>query len=170
MQAKPLHAAFLQLTITFEQLCFCESVFGLFRLTDNYIPLSSRSGVVSKTDEFRQTDGRVDIINVADVIQIQNRTKFLGSLKLIHRSVIRSEHDILTPKADFPAENQLRMTRTVSPQSLAANDVQNIRIGKRFDGEVISESGAPRKGGIECLAGLADSCLVVDVKWCRIPL
>ena len=99
-----------------------------------------------------------------DVIEINDRSEFACLDELARRRVVRREHDVLARDADAVAENHFGKTGTVAAEAFFFQDLENMRVGRSFDGEEFFKSLAPIERRDQSPCVLANAPFVVNVE------
>mmetsp|Transcript_36250 Transcript_36250/g.90498 ORF Transcript_36250/g.90498 Transcript_36250/m.90498 type:complete len:340 (-) Transcript_36250:165-1184(-) len=170
VQPKPLDPPLLGLGICLEELVACESELGLLGVADDDIAGPARPGVVPKREELWQPDGVVEVVDVADVVEVDDGAQLLGLLVLVDGRVVAGEHDHVATQPHALRQHQLGEAAAVSAQALVLEQLEQVRVRRGLDGEVVGEAGRPAEGLLEPPAGGADAVLRVHVERSGEPL
>ena len=154
--------------IALDELLLGESVLGFLGFPDDRVSLAKRAGIVAKAEKFRQPDVFFQIGDVTDVIQVDNCAQLLGFLILLIGGVIGGEHDVLSGKAYFFRENQLREGAAVGAESFLFEYFQDVGIRRGLDGEVFAKSRRPREKLFQFAGVLPNRLFIIDVKRSRV--
>jgi len=90
-----------------------EAVFCFFRFADDRIAFAKWSRVVPDRDQLGQPHMLVDVVNVRDIIDVDDRSHLFRTLILFPERVVRGEHQVLPRHAQLFAEYEFCQTRTI---------------------------------------------------------
>lgn len=108
VQAEALDALLLGHLVGLEELIARQAVLRLRRLADDVIALNEIARVVAEADDFRQAGVLLEVVEVADVIEVDDGTEFDGLLELVGRRVVGRQQDLLTLVARDVREHEPR--------------------------------------------------------------
>ena len=164
VEPEALHTFFLRLLVGIEKLVPGEAVFCLRGLADDVIALDEVAGIVAEGEASRYSRVLFQIVDVADVVEVDDGAEFESLLEFIGRSVVGGQHDLLSRDAACLGKEQLRQGTAVRPGTFFLQDLDDAGIGRCLDGEVLAELRRPPEGMLECPDVFADGLFVVDVE------
>jgi len=167
VQAEALHALVAQHAVAFEKLLAREAVLGLLGLTDDRVAGLERAGIVAEAHELRQASAECGFekLDVAEVVEVDQRAHLVRFLKLLCRSVVRGEDDVLAAEAGGLAQAQFGQRRAVAAHAHLAHQIEDVRVGQRLDRkEVLKPAGHPGKRAVKRLGVGAHGGFVVQVE------
>src|SRR5690606_37029248 len=92
MQTKTLYSKLFCLLVSSKKLLLRKTELRILRLADNYISGAKRPRVITKTDQLRQTTLLMQIIEMRNIIEINNRSKIDRLLIFLRRSFVGGKH------------------------------------------------------------------------------
>ena len=170
VQAEALNALLLCHLVGLEELVARQAVLRFRRLADDVVAFDEVARVVAEADDLRQASVLLEVVEMADVIEVDDGTELDGLLELVRRRVVGGQQDLLALVARRFREHELSEAAVVRAGSFLVQALQEARVRQRLDGELLAEARSPGKCLLELADVLADGALVVDVERSRVLL
>lgn len=168
MQTEATDALFTRDLVSVEDLVMRKAELRLGRLADDVVAFDEGAGIVAEGEAGGEVRALFEIVDVADVVEVDDGSEFSRLLEFLGGRVVRGQHDRLALDAGGLGEEKFGDGAAVRARALFVEDLQEARIRRRLDGEVLGEVRRPREGSLEAAEVLAHGLFVVDVKGRRI--
>ena len=169
MQAKVLCALLHQHAIGLGQLSTGHAVLGVLGLIHDLVADGEFSArIIAAGDGLGNAAAFLERLDERVIVQIDDRTHAVCEGELARLGFVGGEHDLMPFKAACTAEHQLGLRGAVHAAALLAKNLEDKRIGRGLDGEILFKALVPGKRLIQRTGRTADARLVVDMKRRRI--
>ena len=169
VQPEVLRAQRHQLAIGLRELRIGHAILGVLRRVHDRIARHKRPArIVPAADARRDARHIPQERHMRHVVQVDRRALLHRAPVVRRRRHVRGEEDLLAPQARRLREHQLRIRRAVRAAALLAQDLQNIRVGRRLDRKVLAKARVPGKRRPQRARRAADACLVIQVEGGRV--
>ncbi len=170
VQAEALDALSACDLVGVEDLVMCKAVFRFGRLADDVVAFDERAGIVAEGEAVGEAGMLFEVVDVADVVEIDDGAEFACFLEFLGGRVVRGQHDLLAFDACCIGEEQLGDGAAVRARAFFVQDLQKARVRRGFDGEVLGEVRRPRERALEAAEVFADGFFIIYVERRRIFL
>ena len=168
MQAEALDATFLGDAIGFNELIVGQAVFRFFRLTDDVVASNEVAGIVAERQAVGEACAFFQIVDMGDVVEVDDRAEFPRLLEFVGGGVVRRQHYFLAPDARHLRQEQLGQRAAIRPRAFLGEELQDVRVWRRFHREMLAEGRRPRERREEPPQIFSDGRLVINMERRRI--
>jgi len=129
MKTKTLQALVFEDSVAFKKLFAGEAVLRLFGFADDGVAFLERAGVVAEAHEIGEfaAESLLEVGNVRDVIEVDDRTELVGLTVFVGRRVVRGEDDLFALDADGLTQGQFSVGRAIAAHPLISQNFEHVR-------------------------------------------
>ena len=165
VDAEVLDAVSLELKEGLLHLFFGHAVFGVAGgVHDLVVEGEIPAGVIAAAHGLRKGRESREEIDVGEVVEIDDGVEFSRQLEIGRGGDVGGEHDLLSREADGIRQHELRQGRAVHAATFLPQDLHEIGVGGRLDGEIFLESLVPGERLFELAGVFADTLFVIDME------
>ena len=168
MNAEMLNALCLENFISLNNLLVRHAVFCIAGVIHDVVgdcKMSAR--IIAAADGFRNIGNLFEEVDMGEIIKVDGYVQLACQLEVLSRSCVGGEHNLALLEAHSVAHEQLGVGGAVSATALLTQDLQQVRVRRSLNCEILLEAFVPGESFIYQTSSAADACFVIQMKRSR---
>ena len=146
-------------------LVLAHAVFGIAGVVHDAVAQIERTArVVAAAHGLGNARNAAQELDVRQVVEVDVRPQLIRLAHILRGRIVGGKHDLAAGEAAGFAHQQFGIARAVDAAAFLPQDLQDIRVGRGFYGEVFFEALVPGERRVDTAGVFADGGFVVQVK------